>query len=185
MEIKDVLSKSFFRKTERAEKKKPNRIIIFLILIAIVVLVITSFNNGGKKKTVAEEKGIDVSEYISEEERRLEKVLQKIDGAGDVSVFINAEGGGEKVLAKDSKNKVTEKTAKDGGGDRSEENENTVVTSGKGSDGEPYIIKEKMPEISGVLVVASGASSEKVKLEIYDAVKAIYGVAVHRIKVTY
>ena len=42
-----------------------------------------------------------------------------------------------------------------------------------------------MPEIDGVLVVASGAASEKVRLEIYDAVKALYGIAAHRIKISY
>ena len=57
--------------------------------------------------------------------------------------------------------------------------------TGGSRNGEPYVVEEKTPEITGVLVVASGAADEKVRLEIYDAVKALYGIAAHRIKVTY
>jgi len=46
-------------------------------------------------------------------------------------------------------------------------------------------VEEKTPKIGGVLVVAEGAGDERVRVEIYDAVKAIYGVAAHRIKVAY
>lgn len=42
-----------------------------------------------------------------------------------------------------------------------------------------------MPAPVGVLVVAEGAKDEKVKYEIYEAVKALFGLSAHRIKVTY
>ena len=75
------------------------------------------------------------------------------------------------------------KDSDNGGESYDEESDSTVV--GTKSGGEPYVTEQKMPEIDGVLVVASGAASEKVRLEIYDAVKALYGIAAHRIKISY
>ena len=47
------------------------------------------------------------------------------------------------------------------------------------------MVKEKAPQVAGVLVVAEGAADESVRLKIYEAVKALYGMPSHRIKVTY
>ena len=55
---------------------------------------------------------------------------------------------------------------------------------GSGTEEKPFVVKEKLPVPSGVLVAATGAGSEHVKLEIYEAVKALYGISPHRIKVT-
>jgi hypothetical protein len=35
-----------------------------------------------------------------------------------------------------------------------------------------------------VLIVASGAGNEGVRLELYEAVRALYGISGHRIKIT-
>lgn len=205
MELKDLIKNG---KEEFYEKKKPNKIITIIIIMAALILVVLNFF----EKPVEERKNYDQStvantnEYIKQQEQRLEMILEKINGAGKVAVYITTEAGGEKIPAKDVKTKIS----KDGvikNDDKSnssyqndkesdlndksdkynkytEENESTVV-SGSKSSGEPYIVKEKTPEISGVLVVATGAASEKVRLEIYDAVKAVYGIAAHRIKVCY
>ncbi len=157
------------------EKKKPNMIIIWLIIGAVLFLAFGSFPKTDKK----EEKGesTNVSEYAKNEEKRLETSLEKINGAGDVTVYINIDGGGEKILAKDSDYKTEIQ-----GEEKSEESKTSIVMSGKST---PYIVEEKTPEISGVLVIAKGAADERVKTEIYEAIRAIYGIAPHRIKVTY
>ena len=139
-------------------------------------------------KKMSELFGVTVDYILSEhteQERKLESILKKINGAGNVSVFISVEGGGEKVLAMDSKNKLSEESSENSDISKSEESENNVFTIGSRSDGEPYVVKEKTPEIAGVIVVATGAADEKVRLEIYDAVRAVYGIAPHRIKITY
>ena len=47
------------------------------------------------------------------------------------------------------------------------------------------MVREKLPYPIGVVVVAEGASDERVRNEIYEAVKALYGLSANRIKVTY
>lgn len=168
------------------DRKKPNKIIVFVIVAAVILLAASSFFDfkGGKSgKTVSTSNEFDAAAYISEQERRLEQILEKINGAGKVSVYITASGCGEKTLARDSKNKMSKGSGKSGGESYDEESDSTVV--GAKSGGEPYVTEQKMPEIDGVLVVAGGAASEKVRLEIYDAVKALYGIAAHRIKISY
>ena len=181
--------KDFFPKPSAdndGDRKKPNKIIIFVIVSAVVLLAASSFfdfKSTSSGKSAAGSDDFDAAAYITEQERRLEQILEKINGAGKVSVYITASGGGEKTLARDSKNKMSKDSDNGGGESYDEESDSTVV--GTKSDGEPYVTEQKMPEIDGVLVVASGAASEKVRLEIYDAVKALYGIAAHRIKISY
>ena len=110
--------------------------------------------------------------------------MKKINGAGDVSVFISYEDGGEKILARDTKSKIAEERDEKNASKTSED-ESLVVMVDEGSKGKPYITEERKPEVSGILVVAEGASNQNVRNEIYDAIKAVFGVAAHRIKVTY
>ena len=47
----------------------------------------------------------------------------------------------------------------------------------------PYVIKENMPSIAGVLIIADGADKAEVVQNISDAVKALFDVDAHKIKV--
>lgn len=184
MGIKDlILNKD--EASEGCDRKKPNKVIVVILIAAILILAISSFIDGGKKEPANnEEVNKDFSQFAEEEERRLGMILKKINGAGNVSVFISVDDGGEKILARDIKSKTSEEGAK-GDSSKSGEDESVVVKVENGSNEKPYIVEERTPEVSGVLVVAEGASSEKVKNEIYDSVKALYGIASHRIKITY
>lgn len=182
MKLKEIIKDSELVKTGAGERKRPNMIIVWIIIAAIVLLAVSGFSDNEKESAMQTEKADGTEEYVRREEKRLEVILKKINGAGDVSVYISIDNGGEKVLARDFKNKVDENS---GEGEHSEENESVVVTSGKSSTAQPYVVEERKPEISGVLVVAEGAASERVRVEIYEAVRAVYGMAAHRIKVTY
>ena len=166
--------------------KKPNKIIIGIIIFAIAILLFTSVfpDNDDDKISEAEPK-INIEKYIENEEKRLSGVLKKINGAGNVSVFISIDDGGEKLLARNNKSKTSDEKSESGETKKDEESESQIVMSGKSSDGNPFVVEEKNPEVIGVLVVADGASSERVRNEIYEAVRSIYGVSPHRIKVTY
>ncbi len=169
------------KNTNECDRKKPNKIIIFILIGAIVILGLSSFFEDSDRKESVMKESVSNQNYEREEEKRLESVLKRINGAGDVSVFISFEDGGEKILARDDRYKSSEENE----GKKTSEGESLVVTTKEGSSSKPYVTEERNPEVKGVLVVAKGASSEKVKNEIYDAVKAIYGVSAHRIKVTY
>lgn len=167
------------------DRKKPNMIIIWIIIAGIVILAFGDFGTEKEEKKVDTEANIQTEIYEKNQAERLEKILKRINGAGEVSVFISIESGGEKILARDNKSKTSKEEGEGAGLNYDEENESAVVMSGKGSLNEPYVVEEKTPQVNGVLVVAKGAADEKVRLEIYEAVKAVYGLSAHRIRVTY
>ena len=176
------IDKLILKKSEdECDRKKPNKVIIFILIGAIIILGLGSFLGESDKKENVKDTTVANLNFEKEEEKRLENVLKRINGAGDVSVFISFEDGGEKILARDDKYK----SSQDKDEKKTSESESLVITTKEGSSSKPYVTEERKPEVKGVLVVAKGASSEKVRNEIYDAVKAIYGVAAHRIKVTY
>lgn len=184
MSIKDLLITDT---TSAEDRKKPSKPLIAAILLALIILIAGSLFDRDDTERIEVEKShlTEISDFSETEGRHLESILKKINGAGNVSVYISVESGGEKILARDIKSDTSKEELgkNDNGLSESAESESNVVMSGK--DEVPYIVEETAPQISGVLVVAEGASSEKVRLEIYDAVKALYGISAHRIKIAY
>ena len=172
-------------KSEGTENKKRIKVVILLIVAAICLL---TFGGDGKK---TEEKTTDTNnaacvlnptEYADEIQKRLKSVLSEIKGAGNVEVMISFDTMNEKVLATNNKSEKMS-DAKDGENTSSTDSEENIMLYGSGSNEQPFVIKEKLPSPSGVLVLAAGAENEKVKMEIYESVKALYGLPAHRIKV--
>ncbi|MBR5151929.1 MAG: hypothetical protein IKW60_00165 [Clostridia bacterium] len=151
------------------------------ILVAILFLAGSSLWEGTPKEKQASQKAVTYDDaYVKNLEMRLTNTLKSMDGVGEVKVFITMESGGEKVVATD-----TQIRTESSEGENKEERDTTVVF-GKGTGGQnPYIVEEKMPQPAGVLVIAKGAASGRVKNEIYEAVKALFGLSPHRIKVSY
>lgn len=174
-------------KQEEIGGKKPPKILIWSIIAAIAFLAFGSFSGGEKvqsSKEKSEEKEVLSEAYITKLEKRLVAVLEKIEGAGEVSVFLSFESGGEKILAIDEKTENEEASA-EREIEEKHQKEQTVVLK-KDTVGEnPYVIENRLPQPTGVLVIAKGARSEPVKQEIYEAVKALFGLSAHRIKVAY
>ncbi len=169
---------------EKGYKKKTG-IITALIFAGILLL---AFSGGGNKKEEHTAKtNYDETEvytmYITENEKRLEEILSTVSGAGKVKAMITLAETGEKHLATDKKTDRKEQNDSDTSVQEAK-TENTVVTYGSGSEEKPFVVKEQAPCPSGVLVVASGAGSESVRLELYEAVRALYGISGHRIKIT-
>ncbi|MBQ9736911.1 MAG: hypothetical protein IJV86_00710 [Clostridia bacterium] len=165
---------------------RKRKILILIIVAAIAMLAFGSF--GGEEDTSkqlakGQEKNITTEEYIKENEKRLEEILSAVQGAGKIKAMITVEEIGEKVVAVDKKSETVQEN-KENSSSRSVNQENTTLVFDAGSEEKPFVVKEKLPMPSGVLIVATGAGSEEIRLEIYEAVKALYGISGHRIKVT-
>ncbi len=172
--------------SEEQGNRKRHRTVIIMIIAAICLL---AFSGSGEKKMSSEDKSkndvpyeLNLTEYTNETEERLKAVLSEISGAGDVEVMVSFDAMNEKILAKNSKNENTSDT-EEGKSAASYGSEESILIYGSGSEEQPFVLKEKLPVPSGVLVLASGAADEGVRLEIYEAVKALYGISGHRIKV--
>lgn len=175
---------------EDAGEKKPfHPFVVWLILGAILFLAVSSFFGDGKNQSKGEplqtmvDRELNPDEFVGRLEERLMETLQKISGIGQVSVFIHIEDGGERILAADRSQMSQDDVEDEAAASRMEEESHVILWEQDGVD-TPYIVKERFPVPTGVLVVAEGASDDKVKQEIYEAVRAIFGLPAHRIKIT-
>ena len=170
----------------RGRIERKNKWVIFVILIAVLVL---AFWNSGEKEKTAENDEMSMplsainTEYITNAETKLGDILSKIKGVGKVKVMITFDAGEEKVLAKNENSQLETEHSTDRTQSKSQQEESVLLyDSDKGE--EPFIVKERLPVPSGVLVVADGAASESIRLELYEAVRALYGISGHRVKVS-
>ena len=126
-------------------------------------------------------------DYAAELERRLEAVLSEIDGAGHVKAMITLEDSGESIVEKDTVNETTDLQEADGtGGNRTERGTQTTrqsVYNETDNEKTPFVGREIVPRIAGVLIVAEGGENTAVKQNISEAVMALFQIDVNRIKV--
>ena len=107
---------------------------------------------------------------------------------GNVEVMITVKASGEQIalVEKDYTGSKTNEADNQGGSrDTTEEARSEVVIYTKSSNGSmiPYIVKETMPEIEGVVVIAEGGGNTLTVNNIIDAVMALFDVPIHKIKV--
>lgn len=145
--------------------------------------------NSTKQQSAAAGRGDVAGEeaYVAYLEEKLESVLSQMEGAGEVEVMITVSDAGERVVEKDRNTTTTVTSESDSaGGNRtiSENNteEQTIYVETE-DETYPYIQKEKLPTIEGVVVVAEGGGNSTVISNISEAVKALLPVEAHRIKV--
>ncbi len=178
--------KRFFSLSDREEKKPIKPLVIWLIIGSILFLALGSFRSDEKpapeRETLAQQE-TDVNTYLENLEQRLQVTLEKITGAGSVSVFLYLEDNGEQILATNRIQKSEEMEGQSGASDSLEEESDVVRWDQDGMEA-PYRVKQRFPQPTGILVVAEGAEDDGVKQEIYEAVRAIFGLPVHRIKIT-
>lgn len=166
-----------------------------LLIIAIcgVVLVMlpteSKSKNKSSNKITQEEKSesiIEISEdeYCKNLEGRLETILSGVRGVGKVKVMITFKSTSEKVVLKEiSYDKSSENN--ENANVRESYKEEEAVVFREDSDGNtvPYVIKENVPAIEGIAVVAEGGENKDIILKITNMVQALFGVSAHKISV--
>lgn len=157
--------------------KKTDYIVILLVgvLLLIVVLPVkedkkTCSNSQKKAKAKSvSESTCDDEEYEKLLEKKLEGILERMDGVGEVSVMITLSDDGTRIVDKDTK-------------ETSESIEKTTVIYDDEDASVPYVTSTDKPTVSGVLVVAQGGGSPQVNNDISNAVSALFDVPMHKIK---
>ena len=185
------------------DKKKIENLVFFVIILIITIVVINVIWNGEKKQSEEEEglatkklasnttstTGGDNSSTLENDnlEQKLEEILAKIQGVGEVKVLINYSEFSEIVAMYNENTKVstTEETDTSGGIRKIEQTDSQKDIIYQEDDGEKTPITQKViqPKIEGAIVTAKGASDITVKTNIIQAVEAVTGLATHKIQV--
>lgn len=199
--------KSIIKQEENPEgnnKKKIENLVFFIVVLIITIVVINVIWNGNKKtnnqetnidnKKLAESQNtlsgtsdIQSSNTQNELETKLEKILSKIQGVGEVQVCINYQESAEVVAMynENSKTSSTEETDTSGGTRKIEETDTQKDIIYKEDNGEKTPITKKVvqPKIEGAIITAKGANNAGTKTNIIQAVEAVTGLATHKIQV--
>ena len=200
--FKDKLNKIIERdKEEGNNKKKRENLVFFVVVLIITIVVINVIWND--KNTSKDTKEVDnnkklatvnqvqtQTEQVSQEQtlsQKLESILSKIQGVGDVNVFINYSESSEVVAMynENSKSSTTEETDTSGGVRKIQETDSQKDVIFQENDGvkTPMTKKVVEPKIEGAIITAKGASNIDVKTNIIQAVEAATGLATHKIQV--
>lgn len=189
-------------KQEGNNKKKIENLVFLVVILIITVVAINAIWNGNSKKNKQEENNqnskqlaqninniaIEASSSTSKElEKNLETILSKIQGVGEVKVFINYSESSEIIpmYNETSKNSNTEETDTQGGVRKIQEQDSQKEIIYKEENGEKMPITKKVvePKVQGAIITAKGASDVNIKTSIIQAVEAVTGLATHKIQV--
>ena len=117
----------------------------------------------------------------------LDNILLQLDGLVRVDVMITVSDGGEQIVEKDKKTTSSSTGERDsGGGERSvteQAGEDSTVYVETADEKYPYVQKETLPTVAGVVVVAEGGGNPAAVSEISESVQALLKVEPHRIRV--
>lgn len=181
----------FMQKIKEKKLKRSDWLILVLAGILILIIALPTDTKGKKQAEEAKEnisKENNTMEASRDEiEQKLEDILEKIDGAGEVKVMITYQDSGTQVVEKDkntSANSVEESDSTGGVRSTKEQQlqESTVYEEADAGN-TPFVSKELLPKVEGILIVASGGDNQKVKQNISEAVLALFQVEAHRIKI--
>ena len=141
-----------------------------------VLLLLWPSGAGETKSTTSPE--TTAEETMAQQQKEMERILARIEGAGELHLMLTLESDGERTLAED-----TEETL--GGSQDAPESQSrreTVVLSVSGGE-EVVVTRRESPVYRGALVVCQGADRVEVKLAVTQAVAALTGLGADRITV--
>lgn len=189
--------KEFLENIRNGLKKKSvgkdRLLILFLAGVLLLVIALPIGEKEGQREEKLKAEELETTDVAAEEyamflERRLEKLLSQIDGAGDVSVMITLQSTAEKVVEKDTEENSETVTEEDSqGGNRTTRNterrEETVYDEEKSEGQAPYVRKELSPKVEGVVVISPGGDQPVVTKNITEAVQALFDIDTHKIRI--
>ncbi|MBR6812596.1 MAG: stage III sporulation protein AG [Oscillospiraceae bacterium] len=148
----------------------------FALLIAAAAAVLLLWPGGGETEETAPDSSLNNDFSLSRTERRMEEIISKMDGCGEVSVMLTLDETKRDVLAQNSTDDISP--------DRSNSSLETVVIGSSSRSGESVVVlKSVYPVYRGALVVCTGAVSSEVVLRVRQAVCALTGLSSDRVTV--
>lgn len=194
--LKDLKSKL----TKYGSKKIIEKAVIIAIVGVICIIAGSVIFEGSSTKGVTDRKLDSISNTATAEtikqadedpknemEKSLASILSKIKGAGKVDVMITFYSGNESIPALDVKTSESDTSEKDKeGGSRiikQADIENKTIYEEIDGVKKPFIVKELLPKVKGVVIVAEGVEDIEVKSNLAKATEALLDVATHKIQV--
>ncbi len=146
------------------------KFVLLVLLVGVVLLLLPTGSSSESGET--QSGGQTLSFSLEEEEDKLQRVLEKIEGAGKLELVLTLKTGAEQVYARN------ESTG-------TQETDSTLALSAAGSGQEETVpVKTIYPIYQGALVVCEGGDNPTVRLRITEAVSALTGLGADKIAIS-
>lgn len=161
------------------EKEKLTKIVLILGAAGMALILASELFPPRTAEKKAAYGGAEIS-YERERslEKRLEAMIEQINGAGKTKVMITLDSSNEYFYAFESKNESTENASER----QNSAEEKPTVIDGKNGE-EPLVTKVGESGVRGVFVVCKGGDNPQVAERIINAVCAVLGIKSSRVSV--
>ncbi len=147
-------------------------------------IISTQSDKTQKAAAVTGQDGDGGRAYAAYLETSLEELLSTMEGVGEVKVMITLKDSGEAVVEKDKTTSRRSSTEVDSAGGSRNTLDISEEESSIYADNEiPYITRTLTPSIEGIVVSAQGGGNAGTVRNITEAIQALFGIDVHKIKV--
>lgn len=198
------LTKGNSEEGEGNNKKKIENLVFFVVLLIVTIVIINLIWNGNKQAEKQEnnttskqlvttsQNAIKTGNKMDNEAtdtltEQLEAILTRMQGVGEVKVFVNYSESSEVVAMynETSKTSNTEENDTSGGTRKIQETDSQKDIIYQEENGEKTPITQKIikPKVEGAIITAKGANNTEIKANIIQAVEAVTGLATHKIQV--
>ena len=153
---------------------KKYRYVALVVLAGVVLMLLPS---GKGEQQTSSDQPVNVSEAYSlaETEKRLEQLLGRIRGVGQVQVMLTLKSGSSLQLAENRSTSLR---------DTEDRQDRDVVTLNRGSGYEDVVVTEQTyPVYQGAVVVCQGAGDSGVNLAVIQAVSVLTGLGSDKLTV--
>ena len=197
--LKKLIIKTDSENGEGNSKKKIESLVFFVVILIITIVMINLIWNGNKQTTKEESNTLSKQLANTEEsiknnatitsdlEEQLEYILSKIQGVGEVKVFINYSESSQIVAMynETTKTSSTEESDTSGGTRKIQEidSQKDIIYQEENGEKTPVTQKVIQPKVEGAIITAKGAGNAEIKANIIQAVEAVTGLATHKIQV--
>ncbi len=194
--FKERLQSLMLKNENKDNKKKIENIAILIVIVIIVIIAINYIWNDENKQTSKNEVEQNFGKQLASTkegkekedlEEKLENILSKIEGVGNVKVVITYSESSEVIAMynEDNKDSTIEETDSGGGKRVTKENDTKkeVIFEEENGSKVPMTQKVITPKIEGAVITAVGANNALIKNNIIQAVEALTGIATHKIQV--
>lgn len=174
---------------------KPGIIKILLAVgatgVALILISEIFWPQGAAKQTVspaATSSSDSMDSYASKVESRLQNILVRINGVGNVKVMVTVQSGVENVFEQNNKESSdkSQDTTSEGDSqtkdDNNDEHDPAIVQNDGG--GQQALLKTQIePKVQGVVVVCEGGGDPAVCEDVVDTVSTALGIPTNHITV--
>lgn len=180
------------------DRKKAIENCVIIIIVGVVVIIAGGvfLKEDSKSKPITKkiEKDsipafkIKESSNCEDVEIKTKKILSQISNVGEIDVAITYFSTKEIVHLNEFRKSTNETNEKDSGGGVSDKKEDSyeqkvVFQDSEGGGKKPIVVKEVLPEVKGVIVVADGATDVNIREQLSKAVQVLLNVPAHRVQI--